>query len=158
MQDRLFSRIMMTVKNKIYLIIGRGILKAINNDESKTQKIQIVGLSGETITDIERLQNYGFESFPDADDDHEVLVVYPGGNRDQGIAIVIHNRDRPDDLKVGDVRVWDKHGNSIELSKTGIKLNTGDASSWLPNIIPVDPFTGAVHGGSGAGIVKLTGG
>lgn len=154
MQDRIFSRIMMIIKNKIYLIIGRGILKAINNDESKTQKIQIVGLSGETITDIERLQNYGFESFPDPDGDNEVLVVYPGGNRDQGVAITIHNRDRPDDLKVGDVRVWDKHGNSIELSKTGIKLNTGDASNWRPNSLQIDPFLGVPHFTS----VKLKGG
>ncbi len=48
-------------------------------------------------------------------------------------------------------------GNSVELSVTGIALNTGDAITWLANILPVDPLTGIPHGGPGAGIVKLKG-
>lgn len=49
-------------------------------------------------------------------------------------------------------------GNEVELSSTGITLKTGDASAWLPNILPNCLFTGSPHGGAVAGIVKLKGG
>lgn len=67
------------------------------------------------------------------------------------------------------------NGNSVELTSTGIKvidgvnsleidmevagitLKSGDASTWCPNILAVCPFSGALHGGAGAGIIKLKG-
>ena len=36
-------------------------------------------------------------------------------------------------------------------------LKTGDASGWAPNVLTIDPFSGALHGGIPAGIVKLKG-
>jgi hypothetical protein len=38
-----------------------------------------------------------------------------------------------------------------------LTLKTGDATIWMPNIMPVCPL-GPLHGGPGAGIVKLKGG
>jgi len=46
----------------------------------------------------------------------------------------------------------------IELGPTGIKLTTGDAAAWQPNIIATCPYTGLPHGGTSAGIVLLKGG
>ena len=56
-------RIVTGIKSKMFLLLGRAILTAINNSES-TQKLQVTLLAGETATDMERFQNYGFESFP----------------------------------------------------------------------------------------------
>lgn len=160
------------IRKKIMLLVGRCILAAVNNSE-KTQKIQIKGLKGETGTDIERYQEYGFETYPKKD--CEVLTLFINGNRDQGVVACVHNREtRPKDLNEGDVcvydcngnRVWlksdgilikDKNGNEVKMEVTGITLKTGDATGWLPNILPNDPFTGMVHGGPLAGIVKLKG-
>jgi len=47
---------------------------------------------------------------------------------------------------------------TIYLKNDGsIELKTGDASSWAPNILTIDPFSGATHGGIPAGIIKLKG-
>lgn len=45
----------------------------------------------------------------------------------------------------------------INIIGDSITLNTGDASSWKPNIISVCPYTGQPHGGEAAGIIKLKG-
>jgi phage baseplate assembly protein V len=156
------------LKNKIYLLIGRGVLTAINNS-GKTQKIQVKALHNETITDIDRVQPWGLETYPSIDGNSEVVIVFPNGNRDKGIAIAIGNReDRPKTLNPGETTIYDKNGNEIKLTATGIeiklgptclelKLNSGDASLWIPNILPNDPMTGMPHGGPLAGIAKLKG-
>ena len=46
----------------------------------------------------------------------------------------------------------------VEMNETGTKLTTGDASAWAPCIIGNCIFSGAPHGGTPAGITKLTGG
>lgn len=48
--------------------------------------------------------------------------------------------------------------NKIEMNASGIKLTTGDASIWQPCSISACIFSGAPHGGTTAGITKLTGG
>jgi len=122
---QLITRIKSSIMRKIYLIIGRGILEAINNDESKIQKIQVTGLSGETITDMERPQNYGLESYPDESEDFEVVYACIGGNRDQGVVLVVHRRDRPT-LEKGEVSLYSKFGKDIVLTKDNtIKMADG---------------------------------
>lgn len=49
-------------------------------------------------------------------------------------------------------------GVEIDIDSTGITLKSGDAASWNPNILAIDPITGLPHGGVTAGIVKLRGG
>lgn len=56
------------------------------------------------------------------------------------------------------IEITDWNGNGFTLDSTGLTIITGDASGWVPNILSVCPFTGAPHGGPGAGIVKLKGG
>jgi len=146
------KRLITALKNKIYLIVGRAILKAVNNGES-TQKLQIVALNGETITDIERFQEYGFESYPFAD--AEVAALFLNGNRDNGIVICVHDkRYRPTDLAAGEVAVYHseshrvilKAGGVIEIAGTEIKI--GDVTGALEkllNKLAMDIYNGHTH-------------
>lgn len=101
-----FKRLIAPIKTKIFLSLGRGILKAINNTEG-TQKIQVVALKDEIINNMERFQEYGFETYPLADS--QVAAIFLNGNRDHGLALCVHDRDqRPQDLVEGEVCVYGK--------------------------------------------------
>ena len=148
------------IKKKLFLIIGRGILALVESASEKTMKIQIDGLSGETITGVERLQEYGFESYPEQG---EVIILAPGGNRDQGVCIKVHDREnRPKTLNPGEVCVWNKAGQLILLTSTQIKLNSGIESfvkgntfnTWLSNFITVI-YNLHTHAGAGQPPVPL---
>jgi phage baseplate assembly protein V len=129
------SKVSNGIRARIYRVIGRALLTAIKNS-GKTQVIQVKGFDKETITDIERFQEYGFESYPKKDS--ESLIIFPGGNRDQGCVIcVMDTRYRPTDLSDGDVcvynlnsnqRVWLKADGSTKITnkeaKAYIELNT----------------------------------
>jgi phage baseplate assembly protein V len=129
------KRLLHPLKIKISLMIGRAILSAIDNS-GDTQRLEIVGLSSETLKGVDRLQNYGFESFPK--NKTEVLMHFPGGSRSKGIASVVHDRNaRPKDLASGEVCVYTdqdgitkvhrihlKTGGVIDVRGTDIQLGT----------------------------------
>ena len=52
-----WKRLIRPITNKIFLLLGRAVLRAVENSGA-TQKIQIVALASETISDIERFQEY----------------------------------------------------------------------------------------------------
>ena len=122
-------RVVSGIKSKMFLLLGRAILTAINNSES-TQKLQVTLLAGETATDMERFQNYGFESFPLAG--AEVAVMFLGGNREAGIALVVHDRRyRPTDLASGEVAIYTSEGCRLTL-KAG-KIAQLDCQDFVVN-------------------------
>lgn len=99
-----FKRLIRPITNKIFLLLARAVLELVDNDES-TQKIQVTALADETITGMERFQEYGFETYPKTG--AEVFVAFLNGNRDHGIAICTHDsRYRPTDLDEGDVCIY----------------------------------------------------
>jgi phage baseplate assembly protein V len=131
-----FKRLIAPIQRKIFLLLGRAILTAINNSEG-TQKIQIKVLNNETITDVERFQEYGFETYPFTG--AEVMTLFLNGNRDHGIAVCIHDRRyRPKDLVEGEAcmytdedqktdghRVHLKRGQIIEVDGKQVIVNAG---------------------------------
>jgi phage baseplate assembly protein V len=151
------QRLLMPIKNKIMLLIGRCILKAVNNTGT-TQTLQVTAMKDETISDIERLQEYGFDSYPKAN--AEALVIFPNGNRDQGVVIKVHDRDnRPTGLNEGDVVMYDSSGNKlvcrdgsvIEIHGNGGTLEFVLLASLLVAAINtniVTPYNGHTHGGA----------
>ena len=159
------QRIISTLRSKVFLAIGRGTLKTSDNTKN-TAKMQGEFLKGEIISDIEKMEEYGFSSNPEAG--AQIVAIFVDGNREQGLAIRTHDRRyRPTDLQPGEACMYHKNGSrilmksdgSIEVDSTvGITLKTGDASAWLPNILGNCAFTGAPHGGPAAGVVKLKGG
>ena len=124
-----FKRLTNSIKLRIFLALGRGIVTAINNAEG-TQKVQITALSRETITDIERFQEYGFETYPFAN--AEAFGAFLNGNRDHGIILCIHDRRyRPKDLVEGEVCMYtdeDSNDFRFHLKRDRIAELKGDKS------------------------------
>jgi phage baseplate assembly protein V len=128
-----FSRLIRPIRNKIFLIIGRAILTAVQNSE-QTQKVQVQALHNETLSDVERVQEYGFESYPKPGSAEAVLAAV-GGNREQSIVIVVGDRAyRPTDLAEGEVAVYSLSGNVITMKQDGEVhiLYDGGALEYAP--------------------------
>jgi len=85
---------------------------------------------------------------------------------DAGGATVVYNNSGDINISAGSSKIdIAKDGNVVveSVMETKVKggtfvtLESGDAAIWMPNILPICAFTGAPHGGPGAGIVKLKG-
>lgn len=108
-----------SIRKKIFLLIGRAILTAVNNS-GKTMTVQVTGLKDETITGIERFQEYGFESYPKVGS-AECVIGFINGNREHGIVLCIHDREyRPTDLVEGEARMYHNDGNTRVSVKAGL--------------------------------------
>lgn len=111
------------LKRKLFLMLGRAILTSVESSDGKAQSLQVTLLADETASDIERLQEYGFESYPKAADTVEALALFLNGNRNHGLVIKVHDREnRPTDLEEGDTRFYDYRGNKITCKSTGIEV------------------------------------
>ncbi len=103
-----FKRLIKPITNKIFLLLGRAILELVTNADGTNliaQKVQVTALADETISDMERFQEYGFETYPRTG--AEVFIGFLNGNRDHGIALCVHDtRYRPLDLSEGEVCIY----------------------------------------------------
>jgi hypothetical protein len=105
------KRLLRPLQNKIALALGRGILKLVDN-AGNTQRIQMTAMAGETLNAMERLQEYGFETYPKTE--AEVFAAFIAGNREKGVALCVHDRRyRPTDLAEGDVVLYTFRDNTI---------------------------------------------
>jgi phage gp45-like len=96
-----FKRLIDPLKKKVFLLMGRAILTAINNTGT-TQRLQAEGLADEVLDGVERFQEYGFDSFPW--EGAQAAIIYPDGNRDSGVVVSVHDRRyRPTNLVQGEV-------------------------------------------------------
>lgn len=108
------QRILQPIKNKIFLMIGRAILSAIDSS-GQTNLIQVKGLNSEVITDMEYPTAYGFEAKPTQG---QVVFVNVNGNRDQSIALLIHDREnKPTDLEDDETQLYSKFNNYVKCNK-----------------------------------------
>lgn len=80
------------------------------------QRVQVQGLAGEMLQDVELIQQFGFTSYPPADAD--VVVIPLGGNTSHGVVLATeHGSYRLKSLGEGEVAVYDQSGSSIVLKK-----------------------------------------
>lgn len=129
-----FVRLLNPLKQRIMLMIARSIVGLVKDGES-LQNIQITVLAGEIQTDVERFQNYGFTSHPLPG--AEALVVYPGGDRDNGAAISVDDpRYRPTDVPAGGSAQYDATKRKAEFDGQGNWTVNPVLKSWLksPNV------------------------
>jgi len=133
-------RLLAPIKRRLQLLIGRGLLTAVDNAQ-KMMQISMTALKGEKITDANRVQDYGFESYPLERAQPVFLAV--GGNREHAIAIVVPDRrHRPRHTTEGDsVQYTHKNtrddgaagkGHRVWLQADGevIQVDCNDEKTW----------------------------
>jgi len=127
------SRKLMPLRNRVYTMITRAVLETVNDSE-KMQLVKVSLLAGETRSDVERFQNFGFTSFPP--DGAECVAVAVGGNRDHLIIVVADDRaTRLKDLAKGESAQYNSRGDKWHLKKDGtlegeilkLKISNGTA-------------------------------
>lgn len=104
-------------------MITRAVITAIDT----VRKCQTAGLkliAGEKKENVEHLEPYGFTSA--AQNGAEAVVLFPGGDRSHGVAVVVADRRfRLKGLARGEVALYDDQGQSVTLTRAGIVINGG---------------------------------
>lgn len=104
--------------SRVRMMFARGVLRAVN-DTGPRQQVQVELLKDELRDGLEHMQNYGFTSHPLGGD---CAVAFNGGNREQGIVLVIDDRQYRIPLLAGEVAIYDDLGNKIELLREMVKV------------------------------------
>ncbi|ENG9444899.1 phage baseplate assembly protein V [Salmonella enterica] len=104
-------------------MVTRAVITAIDT----VRKCQTAGLkliAGEKKENVEHLEPYGFTSA--AQNGAEAVVLFPGGDRSHGVAVVVADRRfRLKGLARGEVALYDDQGQSVTLTRAGIVINGG---------------------------------
>lgn len=133
--------------NRVMMMFGRGVLRAVT-DTGPRQQVQVEMLKDELRDGLEHMQNYGFTSHPLGGD---VAVAFLGGNREQGIVLVVDDRRYRLALLPGEVAIYDDLGNKIELLREMVKVT---AVQHLEALAPTIKLIGDLEV---VGNVKTTG-
>ncbi|EPG7298521.1 TPA: phage baseplate assembly protein V [Klebsiella pneumoniae] len=122
MDERSVKRLLDPVMRRIRLLCSRGRVNTVT-DEHRAQNLQVSLLSGETVENVERLQNYGFSSVPTGGND--VVVLSVGGKREHLVALAVEDRGtRPQAKSSGDVIVYHAEGHYVRLTADGRAIVT----------------------------------
>jgi phage baseplate assembly protein V len=121
---RAFNRFLQPLRRRVLLMIGRGIIRLVN-DAHGMQRIQMDGLAGEVLDDVERMQEYGFTSVP-LNGAVAVFVALAGERANSLVIAVDDRRYRLSGLNAGEVALYDDLGQSVHLKRNGISLFSGE--------------------------------
>lgn len=106
------------VSNRVMMMFSRGVLRGVDDSKGR-QQVQVELLKNELRDGVEHMQNYGFTSHPTGGD---VAFASVGGNREQGIVLVVDDRRYRIPLKAGEVAIYDDLGNKVELLRDMLKV------------------------------------
>jgi phage baseplate assembly protein V len=129
------------------MMFARGVVRGVT-DSNDRQQLQVELLKGDLRDGMERMQNYGFTSHPKGGD---VAVAFIGGNREQGIILVVDDRRYRLNLNAGEVAMYDDLGNKVELLREMVKVT---AVQHAEVEAPTIKLTGAI---ALVGSVKILG-
>lgn len=123
---KIIKRCLKPVQTRIAMLVGRCVLLA-TNDAQGMQRVNLGVMAGETLEDIERFQNYGMTSH--CPDGSEGVAVFPLGNREHGICVVMDNRQfRLKNLAKGEVALYTDEGDNITLKRgNNIEINAANS-------------------------------
>ncbi len=94
-------RVVDPIKRRIFNLVSRSVVESVDNTGT-TQTMKVTALKDEILDKIERIQEFGLESYPSADGDAEAIIISLNGIRDVTFAIKTHNRKkRPTGLTEG---------------------------------------------------------
>lgn len=115
-----FARLIAPTHRRIMHMVSRAKLTMVSDAEG-LQRLQVSVLDGETRDNVERFQQYGFSSHPQAG--AEVLMLSLGGSRDHPVIIAVDDRrTRPGGAAAGETEVYNDVGVSILLKADGSVL------------------------------------
>jgi phage baseplate assembly protein V len=113
----LTERLMGRLARRLRLLAARAVVKVVN-DALKAQGLQVTLLAGEVADGVERVQEYGFTSVPEAGAEAVVLAI--GGNRGHLVAVAVDDRRyRKKGLAAGEVALYTKFGSEVHLKADG---------------------------------------
>ncbi|MBE9542504.1 MAG: phage baseplate assembly protein [Proteobacteria bacterium] len=117
---KFFNKMMAPMKRKVLLMIGRGIMLAVD-DSKKIQLAQGSFFADEIKDQIEVFNHFGFTS--NAPAKTECIMVSIGGNREHSIIIASENRElRLKDLPPGASAQYNKNGKYIKLIEDNAEI------------------------------------
>jgi phage gp45-like len=159
-----FWKIIMPLANKIKLIFSKGRVISVNNTGAKglkpsptaknPQRLYISSLGDEFLSQVERTQEYGLETYPYADAIHFGGCM--GGRRDRCVVFSVQDpRYRPLDLTEGNVCLYDKDTARVTL-RAG-KVAIGNKTSNIELIDLVDQLLTLLQGNVDAVGIASTG-
>lgn len=105
MIDQVFARLKLVVAKSLGLRIG-------------PDKIQVRALDGEPLSNIERVEPYGYSYR--AKPGCEAYLLFPNGDRSYGIALVIGDKRYQMNLEEGEVALHDDLGNWAHIKRGGV--------------------------------------
>lgn len=115
----------------LYKKIKNILFRAFLTELSDSEDVQVIKVSadGGIISNIQRIQNYGCTSNPPKKS--QVLVLSVGGNKENCISpSVDYGKERPKNLKEGEVQYWSIFGHKIKFSENGVlEIETKDGSA-----------------------------
>lgn len=104
---------------KSTLMVGRGRVQRID-DGGPVQRHQVEGLAGELLDGVERATDYGFASHPQPGAEGVLLSI--AGVRGQSVIVAVGDRRYRFALAEGEVALFDDLGQSVHLSRDGIRV------------------------------------
>lgn len=132
------------VRNRMLQMVGRGLLEALEQSGS-AQRLQVSLLADELRGRVDHPQPFGFHTVPKVG--AECVVVFPGGNRGDGLALVVADaRHAPTDLGPGEACLYDANGQRVVLRADGSVLIQTDGRLVVEGDLEV---TGDVRDGTG---------
>jgi len=107
------------LRKRVALMIMKAVVKSIDT-ATKLPTVTVALLSGED-KPVTLLQAYGMASWPVTG--AQGIVLFPGGNREQGLLVSTDNADgRPALDNEGDTALYNKGGCLIKLKDDGIEI------------------------------------
>ncbi|PPD31135.1 MAG: hypothetical protein CTY21_12195 [Methylomonas sp.] len=104
---------------RLQLLVAQGVVTLVGNET-----IQATVLDGETLTNLMRVEPYGFSNHPKPG--AEAYLLFPSGDRSLGFAIVVGDKRYQASLLPGEVAIHDDEaGHSIKLGRNGITIDGG---------------------------------
>ncbi len=117
MAKNAFARMIQPIRDMIINMVLKGTVLAID-DTGEIQLVSVKVNGDEEYTEIERLQPYGLSTNPKKG--AEVLLMSPGGNLDNALAMMIENgKNRIKGLEEGEVVLYSIFSQNILLNKNG---------------------------------------
>ncbi len=117
---KLLHRYLEPIKTKLILMVAKAIITYVKDSES-IQLVQVDMGNDEQIDSVERVQNFGFTSFPKTG--AKAIVLSIGGEREHPIVIVADDDgDNRPTLTEGESAVYNAHNMIIRLKDGTIEI------------------------------------